>query len=86
VPQRAVQELQGAFQLRLVGPDNKLSTRPVKLGDRFGSRAIVEEGLKPGERVVVEGPQARDGTLVNPKPYAPPAETSQTPPAATGGK
>jgi membrane fusion protein (multidrug efflux system) len=81
VPQRALQEMQGAFQLRVVAPDNKIATRPVKLGDRLGSRAIVEEGLKPGERVVVEGAQVKDGTVVNPKPFTPPAA-----PAATGGK
>jgi RND family efflux transporter MFP subunit len=81
VPQRALQEMQGAFQLRVVAPDNKVATRPVKLGDRLGSRAIVEEGLKPGERVVVEGAQVKDGTVVNPKPFTPPAA-----PAATGGK
>jgi RND family efflux transporter MFP subunit len=73
VPQRALQEMQGAFQLRVVGSDNKVATRPVKLGDRLGSRAIVEEGLKPGERVVVEGAQVKDGTVVNPKPFTPPA-------------
>jgi RND family efflux transporter MFP subunit len=73
VPQRALQEVQGAFQLRVVSEDNKVNTRPVKVGDRIGSRAIVEDGLKPGERVVVEGAQARDGTVVNPKPYVPPA-------------
>ena len=45
----------------------------MKLGDRIGSRWIVDEGLKAGERVVVEGAQAKDGTTVNPKPFAPPA-------------
>jgi RND family efflux transporter MFP subunit len=73
VPQRALNEVQGAFQVRVVSADNKVSTRPVKVGDRLGSRAIIEDGLKPGERVVVEGGQARDGTVINPKPYAPPA-------------
>jgi RND family efflux transporter MFP subunit len=73
VPQRALQEVQGAFQIRVVSPDNKVSTRPVKVGDRIAGRAIVEDGLKPGERVVVEGAQAKDGTVVNPKPFAPPA-------------
>jgi RND family efflux transporter MFP subunit len=74
VPQRAVQEMQGSFQLRVLTPDNKVNTRTVKLGDRFGSRWIVDEGLKPGERVVVEGTQVKDGTAVNPKPFNPPAE------------
>ena len=74
-----------AEMVRVVAPDNKVSTRTVKLGDRIGSRAIVEDGLKPGERVVVEGAQVRDGTLVNAKPYTPPAPSTSSP-AATGGK
>jgi RND family efflux transporter MFP subunit len=73
VPQRAVQELQGAYQLRVLTDDNHLNIRPVKLGARIGSRWIVDEGLKPGERVVVEGSQVKDGTAVNPKPFTPPA-------------
>jgi RND family efflux transporter MFP subunit len=74
VPQRAVAEMQGAYQLRVLSDDNKVNTRTVKLGDRIGSRWIVDEGLKAGEKVVVEGPQAKDGTTVNPKPFNPPAE------------
>jgi membrane fusion protein (multidrug efflux system) len=70
VPQRALQEIQGAFQVRVVAPDNKVSTRSVRVGDRLGSRAVIEDGLKPGERVVVEGAQTRDGMVVNPKPFA----------------
>jgi membrane fusion protein (multidrug efflux system) len=87
VPQRALQELQGAFQVRVVAQDNKIATRPVKVADRVAGRAIVEDGLKPGERVVVEGAQVRDGTLVNPKPYAPAATAPAAPaPANAGGK
>jgi membrane fusion protein (multidrug efflux system) len=90
VPQRALQEMQGAFQLRVVAPDNKVSSRTVRVGDRIGSRAIVEDGLKPGERVVVEGPQVKDGTAVNPKPFAPPASPASPASANTnsnaGGK
>jgi RND family efflux transporter MFP subunit len=70
VPQRAVSELQGSFQLRVVGPDNKVSTKTVKVGDRIGSRWIIDEGLQPGARVVVEGARTPDGTVVNPKPFA----------------
>ncbi len=73
VPQRALQEIQGAFQVRVVAADNKVSTRSVRVGDRLGSRAIIESGLKPGDRVVIEGAQTRDGTVVNPKPFAPTA-------------
>jgi membrane fusion protein (multidrug efflux system) len=74
VPQRAVSELQGSFQLRVVGPDNKVSTKTVKVGDRMGSRWIIAEGLQPGARVVVEGARTPDGTVVNPKPFAAPAK------------
>jgi membrane fusion protein (multidrug efflux system) len=74
VPQRAVSELQGSFQLRVVGQDNTVSTKTVKVGDRTGSRWIIEEGLQPGMRVVVEGARTTDGTVVNPKPFAAPTE------------
>src|SRR5215510_2657194 len=55
VPQRAVTELQGAYRVAVVGADNKVSIRPVKVGDRSGSMWVIEDGLKPGERVVAEG-------------------------------
>jgi RND family efflux transporter MFP subunit len=73
VPQRAVTELQGAFQVRIVGKDNVVTTRTVTPGERVGTRWIIERGLEPGARVVVEGGQTRDGTVVNPQPYSPPA-------------
>jgi len=66
VPQRAVSELQGSFQLRVVGADNKVSTRTVKVGHRVGSRWIIDEGLQRGARVVVEGARMPEGTVVNP--------------------
>jgi membrane fusion protein (multidrug efflux system) len=69
VPQRAVSELQGSFQLRVVGPDNTVSTKTVKVGDRIGSRWLIDEGLQPGARVVVEGARTADGTVVSPKPF-----------------
>jgi RND family efflux transporter MFP subunit len=74
VPQRAVSELQGSFQLRVVGPDNTVATKTVKVGDRVGSRWIVTQGLEPGARVVVEGAPTRDGAVVNAKPFTPVAE------------
>ena len=65
VPQRAVIELQGSQQVAVVGEDNKVSIRPVTVGERVGSLWIVNDGLKPGERVVVEGLQkVRDGSPV----------------------
>src|SRR5205809_1236105 len=70
VPQRAVTELQGSYQVALVGDDNKVHLQPVKVGERSGALWIIEEGLKPGERVVVEGIQkVKEGTAVNPKPF-----------------
>jgi len=71
VPQRAVIELQGSYQVAVVGGDNRVEIRPVKVGDRAGSMWIIEDGLKAGESVVAEGTQkVKPGTTVNPKPYA----------------
>jgi membrane fusion protein (multidrug efflux system) len=71
VPQRAVSELQGAYQIAVLDGENKVSIRTVQVGDRIGSEWIISEGLKPGERVVAEGVQkVRPGMKVNPKPYA----------------
>jgi RND family efflux transporter MFP subunit len=69
VPQRAVIELQGSFQLAVVGRDNKVSVRIVKVGERVGTEWIIDSGVKQGEMVIVEGVQkVRDGVSVNPKP------------------
>jgi membrane fusion protein (multidrug efflux system) len=71
VPQRAVSELQGSYQIAVVNPDNKVNIRTVMVGDRIGSDWLITSGLKPGERVVAEGVQkVRPGMLVNPKPFA----------------
>lgn len=71
VPQRAVSELQGGYQVAVVDGDNKVNVRTVTVGDRVGNEWIIAEGLKPGERVVAEGVQkVRTGTQVNPKPFA----------------
>jgi membrane fusion protein (multidrug efflux system) len=71
VPQRAVSELQGNYQVAVVDNDNKASIVTVKVGERAGSMWIIENGLKPGERVVAEGVQkVRPGAQVNPKPFA----------------
>jgi len=70
VPQRAVSELQGGYQVAVVGAEDKVSIRTVTVGDRVGTEWIIAEGLKQGERVVAEGVQkARPGTQVNPKPF-----------------
>jgi membrane fusion protein (multidrug efflux system) len=71
VPQRAVTELQGRYQMAaVVGPDNKVDLRWVKVGERTGSLWVIDEGLKPGERVIVEGLQkVKAGMAVTPKPF-----------------
>jgi membrane fusion protein (multidrug efflux system) len=77
IPQRAVTELQGTYQVAVVGSDNKVNIRLVKVGERVGTMWIIEDGLKPGERVVVEGVQkVRGGVTVNPKQMAPTGEGS----------
>ena len=69
VPQKAVIELQGSHQVAVVGNDNKVSIRLVTVGDRVDKLWIITDGLKPGERVIVEGLQkVRDGAPVNPVP------------------
>jgi membrane fusion protein (multidrug efflux system) len=75
VPQKAVVELQGSYQVAVVGNDNKVSLRTVSVGERTGAMWIIDEGLKPGERVVVEGVQkVRDSMPVKPTLVAAPAE------------
>jgi RND family efflux transporter MFP subunit len=71
VPQRAVTELQGASQVAVVDSSDKVDVRTVKAGDRVGGQWIIEQGLKPGERVVAEGVQkVRTGMQVHPKAFA----------------
>src|ERR1700728_955561 len=78
VPQRAVSELQGAYEVAVVDGQNRVSIRPVKVGDRVGSLWIIADGLKAGDRVVAEGVQkVRPGTQVNPKPYVPDSATAE---------
>ena len=67
VPQRAVQDLQGIHQVAVIGADETVDVRKVQLGQRVGSLWIVEQGVKPGERVVVEGlDKVRAGAKVKP--------------------
>jgi RND family efflux transporter MFP subunit len=71
IPQRAISELQGTYQVAVVDHENKVSIVPVKVGEQIGSKWIVEDGLKPGNRVVAEGVlKVRPGAQVNPKPFA----------------
>ena len=72
IPQRAVIELQGSHQVAVVGSDNKVSIRPVTVAERVGNLWIVTDGLKAGERVVVEGlMKVRDGATVKAVPAGP---------------
>ena len=66
VPQRAVNDLQGKSQVRVVGADNKVSLKTVTLGGRAGNRWIVQHGLEPGARVIVDATLVPDGTVVRP--------------------
>ena len=69
VPQRAVTELQGAQSVFTVGAGDKAESRTVVLGERTGSNWIVEQGLKPGDRVVLDGIMTmRPGALLKPEP------------------
>lgn len=69
VPQRAVSELQGTTQLRVVGPDDTVHVKAVKIGPHIGTRWVITEGLAPGDRVVVDSGQPNEGTKVTTKPY-----------------
>ena len=75
IPQEAVSELQGSYQVFVVGKDDKASVQPVKMGERMGPMWEVLEGLKPGDKVIVQGIQkVRPGSSVTVKDWTPPAE------------
>ena len=68
VPQRAVNELQGGYQVAVVGKDDKAEIRTVQAGERVGKMWVIESGLEPGDRVVVEGfTRVKSGEPVDPK-------------------
>jgi membrane fusion protein (multidrug efflux system) len=67
VPARAVRDLQGLYQVGVVAPDDTASIRTVQVGDRVGTSWVITKGLKPGERIIVEGlEKVRSGEKVNP--------------------
>jgi RND family efflux transporter MFP subunit len=80
VPERALVELQGNYQIGVVGEDNKAEIRPIKIGPRFNRQVVVTEGLKEGEKVIVEGIQkVRPGMVLTAKPYQEPkADTADS--------
>ena len=69
VPQRAVSELQGSAQVRIVGPDDAVHVKAVTTGPRVGTRWVITEGLAPGDRVVVDSGQPAEGTKVTTTPF-----------------
>ena len=86
VPQRAVMEQQGSYQVAVVGADQKVDIRPVKVGQQVGSLWVIDEGVRPGEQVIVEGLQkVRPGMAVTAQPYAAPAPASSAPVPASSG-
>jgi len=72
VPQRAVQQMQNMQTVYTIGPNNEAQMRAVTTGSRVGSSWVIEQGLQPGDRVIVEGQvKVRPGMRVQPQPYAP---------------
>jgi membrane fusion protein, multidrug efflux system len=71
VPQRSVTDTQGSYLVAVVDPNNTIRFTPVKVGERIGSDWVIEQGLKPGERVVTDGLfKIRPGGVVNPLAHA----------------
>jgi len=74
IPQAAVNEVQGSYQVAVLGSDNEAEIRSVKVGPRTGTEWVIQDGLKAGEQVIVQGIQkVRPGAVVQPKPYQTPA-------------
>ena len=70
IPQAAVNEQQGSYLVDVVGSDGKVAVRPVQVGERTGMMWVIQDGLKPGERVIVEGQQnLKPGMAVETKPF-----------------
>jgi membrane fusion protein (multidrug efflux system) len=83
IPQEAVNELQGNYQVAIVDQNSKASLRPVKMGEKIDSQWEVTDGLKPGDKVIVQGWQkVREGSTVTPKEWTPPPGQSPTPNAS----
>ena len=80
--------LQGSYQIGVLGEDNKADIRPIKIGPRYKGQVVVTEGLKEGEKVIVEGVQkVRPGMVVTAKPYQEPqADTAHLPKRLEEGK
>ena len=86
VPQGAVLETQGQYQVGVVGADNKVTLRMVKIGKQVGDLRIIDEGVSVGERVITEGLQkVSDGIEVKPQ-VVPPEPASAESPATPGSQ
>ena len=82
VPQRAVSELQSEYRMYVINPDNTIEIRQVQVGQKLGSNWIIEQGIKPGERIAVEGLlRLQPGMTVIPRP----ADSADLPPGDTEG-
>ena len=80
VPQRAVQQLQNMQTVFTVGANNKVEMRFVTTAERVGENWVVQQGVQPGDRVIVEGQlRVRPGMIVNPAPYRPGAAAAGSP-------
>jgi len=77
VPQRAVTDLQGMRSVKVLADGNRVSTRPVTATSRVGDRWLIEQGLSPGERVIVDGVNAADGVVVSPSLFPAPAQAGR---------
>jgi membrane fusion protein (multidrug efflux system) len=81
LPQRAIQDLQGKNYVWVLEGDNKVQQRDVQMGPRIGENWLVAQGLKVGDRVVIDGVQRlRPGIVVNPAPFEPDADPAKRPP------
>jgi membrane fusion protein (multidrug efflux system) len=86
VPQRAVAELQGGYQVSIIGPTNAIHVVSVQVGTQLPHGWIIDQGLNPGDRVVVEGIQkVKEGTVVTPKPYTGQNQATNSPAANHAG-
>jgi len=84
IPQRAVRDTQGLMQVGVVGPDDTVMLRTIHVGDRVGTLWIVDKGLEPGQRVIVEGlEKVKTGDKVAPTMVAAEAPTETAQRAAT---
>lgn len=86
VPQRAVTELQGTYQVALVDGQNKIHIQTVQVGTQTGTDWVINDGLHANDKVVAEGTQkVRDGSEVDPQPYVPNSAGATNSPTS-GGK